>query len=308
MDKKPLLTVITVVYNLIDANREKYFIQCLESVHNQSYKNIEHIVVDGASDDGTLELLKKYAEKGWIKYISEPDESIYEAMNKGAHLAQGQYIAFLNSDDFYSNLEGIEKCIERLKKTNADCSYAKIKMIDENGQNPFKHHFFMTPDITVVFTSMPFSHQSMIVKTDVFKKLGLYDLSYKSASDYDFLLRMFLNKCSFVYCNLTLATFRIGGFSYQDNNISISEVATFYQKYYSKYSYISIETAENIFRHKVLSIKMIYNLLPYFDSWHKIKFICYQLIVSLKPIRRCFLQFRFNGHEKLLRILGKRII
>lgn len=308
MNEKPLITVVTVIYNLINADRESFFRQCLESVHNQTYEHIEHIVVDGASDDGTIDLLKEYANKGWIKYISEPDNSIYDAMNKGAKLAQGKYITFLNSDDFYNNPKGIEKCIEKLEKADADCSYAKIKMIDENGKTPFKHHYFITPDITVIFTSMPFSHQSMIVKTDVFKKLRMYDLSYKSASDYEFVLKMFFNKCSFVYSNLTLATFRIGGFSYQDNDISIKEVAAFYQKYYSEYSPISIETAENIFRYKLLPLKIMYSLLPYFSNWQKIKFICYQFKVSLKPIRRFFLQFRFNGHEKFLRILGKRFI
>jgi len=79
----PLVTIVTITFNLIKAGREKTFRQCLESVHNGTYKNVEHIVIDGASKDGTLDLIKEYANKGWVKYISEPDSGIYDAMNKG---------------------------------------------------------------------------------------------------------------------------------------------------------------------------------------------------------------------------------
>ena len=103
----PLVTVITVTYNLIKGKREKFIIQCLESVHNQRYSNIEHIVIDGASDDGTLPLLKKYESLGWIKLFSEPDTGIYDAMNKGILKANGKYVSILNSDDFFHNPEGI---------------------------------------------------------------------------------------------------------------------------------------------------------------------------------------------------------
>lgn len=98
----PLVTVITVTYNLIKGKREKFIIQCLESVHNQRYSNIEHIVIDGASDDGTLPLLKKYESLGWIKLFSEPDTGIYDAMNKGILKANGKYVSILNSDDFFT--------------------------------------------------------------------------------------------------------------------------------------------------------------------------------------------------------------
>lgn len=308
MDKKPLITVITVTYNLVNAKREDFFRQCVESVHNQTYENIEHIIVDGASDDGTIDLLQEYADKGWIKYISEPDKSIYEAMNKGAVLAQGKYITFLNSDDFYNDMEGVEKCIKKLEKTNADFSYAKIKMIDEFGKNPFKHHFFVTPDIAMVFTSMPFSHQTMIVKTDVFKKLGMYDLEYKSASDYDFVIKMIFNRCTFTFCNFTMATFRIGGFSFENNELSLNEVASFYKKYYSKYSNITHEYAKSIYIYKLLPLKLFIGLSSYLGPINKLKFCFYQLIKTLKPIRRFFFQLRYNEHEKLLRVFGIKLI
>ena len=95
-EKFPKVTIVTVVYNLIENGREQYFRQCLESVHKQLYQNIEHIVIDGASNDGTIDLLEEYNKKGWIKYYSEPDTGIYDAMNKGIEKATGKYIVFLN--------------------------------------------------------------------------------------------------------------------------------------------------------------------------------------------------------------------
>lgn len=307
MNEKPLITVITVVYNLIKAKREEFFIQCLESVHNQSYEKIEHIIVDGASDDGTIDLLKKYADKGWIKYISEPDTSIYDAMNKGANLAQGKYITFLNSDDFYNNMEGLEKCVKKLEKTNTDFSYARAKIVDESGNNPFKQHLYENPNIAMVFVSMPFLHQTMIVKTEVFKKLKMYDLTYKSASDYDFVFKMMFNGCSYTFCNFIIATFRTGGFSIINNELSLNEVAMIYKKYYSPYSPITIEYAKNIYTNRFLSFTLIKNLLPYFNLKNKIKFICHQIKIRFKYMRRFIFQFRFNKNEKTLRLLGIKI-
>ena len=121
---QPKVTIVTITYNLLEANREKTFRQCVESVHNQTYENIEHIVIDGASNDGTIELLKEYADKNWLTYYSEPDTSIYNAMNKGLAKATGEYITFLNSDDFYHNLEGISKTVKTIVNSNADFVYS----------------------------------------------------------------------------------------------------------------------------------------------------------------------------------------
>ena len=131
LESKPLVTIVTITFNLSKAGREKYFRQCLESVHNQTYENIEHIVVDGASVDGTAELIKEYADKGWIKYISEPDKGIYEAMNKGVKMADGKYITFLNSDDYYNEKTGVEISVKALEESGADFSYAPVVNLDE---------------------------------------------------------------------------------------------------------------------------------------------------------------------------------
>ena len=130
----PLVTVITATYNLIKSKREKFIIQCLESVHNQHYSNIEHIVIDGASDDGTLPLLKKYESLGWIKLFSEPDTGIYDAMNKGILKANGKYVSILNSDDFFHDPEGIAISVRLLEENDADYSYADARVLKKLGR------------------------------------------------------------------------------------------------------------------------------------------------------------------------------
>jgi glycosyltransferase involved in cell wall biosynthesis len=117
MDNNQKVTVITVSYNLIENDREETFNDCLKSVHSQTHKNIEHIVIDGASTDGTIDLIKKYADKGWITYLSEPDRGVYDAMTKGVNLAKGEYIYFLNTDDKFFDDLVVEDVLKVFKKS-----------------------------------------------------------------------------------------------------------------------------------------------------------------------------------------------
>lgn len=103
-DEKPLVTVVTVVRNAIRDGRQEMLEQCIASVRSQRYPNIEHLVMDGASDDGTTDMLDRYQKLGWLKYYSEPDSGMYEAMNKGIRKANGKYIVFLNTDDYFTML------------------------------------------------------------------------------------------------------------------------------------------------------------------------------------------------------------
>ena len=112
------ISIITVCYNIIDSGRKQYFKQMLDSVKEQSYDNIEHVIIDGASSDGSVEYIKHLIKDDQrTVFVSEPDTGIYDAMNKGWRLAKGDYIAYLNSDDFYHNLS----CIEHVVKSIIEC-------------------------------------------------------------------------------------------------------------------------------------------------------------------------------------------
>lgn len=207
MSDFPIVTVVTITYNLIKNNREKYIRQAVDSVHNQSYKNIEHIIIDGASNDGTLEIFKDYP---WLKVYSEPDKGIYDAMNKGVKKALGKYIVFLNSDDFWHDPEGIEESVKYLEQNNADFSYAPYCYLDEND----KFSGYLYPSIEAFFLRMPFCHQTMLTKTELVD----FDTRYKSSADYDFVLRLILSGAKGVYVPLNFTSYRWIGFSSGHNN------------------------------------------------------------------------------------------
>ena len=118
-----IVTVITTTFNLVKNGRVDFFKQCVESVHSQDYQYIEHLVIDGASSDGSLEIIREYEQKGWLTCISEPDKGIYDAMNKGIRLAKGKYIAFLNSDDFWHDSHGVSESVKALEANQASMAY-----------------------------------------------------------------------------------------------------------------------------------------------------------------------------------------
>jgi len=210
MMKNIKITIITITYNLKKAGRENTFRQCVESVHNQTYKNIEHIIVDGASTDGSLDLIKEYAKKGWITYISEPDSGVYDAMNKGLKLATGDYIAFLNSDDYYHDTSGIQAVVDTFLSSKADFCYGTCNFVTESGD----FYGVSKPVIGSFYAHMPFSHQTLFVDTDLMRKIGGFDSdNFKNAGDYDFIIRLCLSGATSCECSLNFVSYRMGGLS-----------------------------------------------------------------------------------------------
>ena len=198
----------------------------INSVKNQTYDNIEHIIIDGGSNDGSIEL---YKELG-LKYISEKDNGIYDAFNKGVNLAKGKYINFMNSDDFFCNSKAVELSVKALEKTNADFSCAKASIIWSNGCVKT-----MKPKMHYVYFRMPFCHQTMFCKTDVIKKEGFFDLNFKSASDYDLILRLVLRHYKYVTLKENIVTFRYIGESAKNVRLSVEEQLEILKKNYGSY-------------------------------------------------------------------------
>ena len=208
MKEQPLVTIITITFNLILNNREKTIRKCIESVNKQSYNNIEHIIIDGASSDGTLDLLCDYENKGWIKVFSEPDEGVYDAMNKGIEKANGEYIAFLNSDDSYCDFEAVEYIIKAFKKTDAIYVFGNANCIAEDGSCiPWVGNLQALP------YAGNYCHQTLFVKTDIMRKLGGFNTSYKVSSDSDIMIRLFKEGYDYCAINKTYIEYNYGGLS-----------------------------------------------------------------------------------------------
>lgn len=209
MKKKPLVTIITATSNIIKNNRKNTFIQTVESVKAQTYKNIEHIIIDNASDDGTIDLCKQYK----LKIFSEPDSGIYNAFNKGVQHANGKYIIFLNSDDYYHDIHGISKCVKTLEKESADICYSECFFtLNENDK------YVYPANIYAIFFQMPFCHQTVMTKTCILKEFP-FDESYNIIADYKWLLQIFMTKrFKFVKTNTNFVFFRFNGEALKDLN------------------------------------------------------------------------------------------
>lgn len=207
----PKVTIVTATYNLIKNGREKFFRECVESVHHQTYTNIEHLIIDGASTDGTLDLIKEYEQKGWIKYLSEPDQGMCDAMNKGIQKATGEYIAILNSDDWYTE-NAIELSVQKIIEENADYSYAITNMLSRDGKKLIRKWEVPLFHFAFCFMGTPFNHESMLLKKKIYEGLNYYDWKqYDTIADYDLILKLILNDYKGVYVEKAILNFRMDG-------------------------------------------------------------------------------------------------
>ena len=253
-DAHPLVTIITPTYNILNANRAKFFAQTVDSVQKQTYDNIEHIVIDGASTDGTLNVLEEYRQKGWIKYYSEPDKGIYDAMNKGILKAKGKYVVCLNSDDFYCDNQAIEWLVKKAEENDADVSYGNAWRVSAKGTN-IKEIWNGRLTFYPLFGSMP-CHQAIMVKTEVMKELGLYDLQYRVSADNNFMVRMIQHNKKFIHVNANIVVFRDGGFSVSHLTLSEDERIKGFYKEYGQYHHLTPLDCSNLFGYNYCKLSL----------------------------------------------------
>jgi glycosyltransferase involved in cell wall biosynthesis len=206
------ISIITVCYN-----SEKYIKYAIESVINQTYTNIEYIIVDGASKDKTVDIIKSYGNK-IAKFVSEPDKGIYDAMNKGIKMATGDVVAILNSDDFYANTTVIENIANAFTDNSIDGIYGDLLVVFRENTDKIKRKYeadkFQLKSLE--YGIMP-GHATIFLKRYVFEKYGLYKTDYKIAADFELLVRMlYTHKIKIKYLPQIVIKARTGGVS--DNN------------------------------------------------------------------------------------------
>lgn len=197
------VSIVTVSYN-----SAKTIEQTIKSVINQTYSNIEYIVIDGGSTDGTVDIIKKYEDR--IAYwVSEPDDGIFDAMNKGIKIATGEVVGIINSDDWYENnaveIVAREFCCDK----NMDILVGNVYYRDYHGNIlDVRRNGSLDKYVKKV---MPINHPGMFVRREVYRAYGGYDVEFPLASDYEFICRMYKLGCIVNYNKYILSNFRENG-------------------------------------------------------------------------------------------------
>lgn len=203
------VSIITVCYNAA-----KTIEDTIRSVLSQTYDDIEYIIVDGASSDDTLGIIKRYKDR-IATVISERDSGIYDAMNKGIEAATGDIVGILNSDDFYISNEVISKMVELFETKKVDSVFADLVYVRPDDLQKVVRYFDSSKfDIEkFAFGLMP-AHPTFFVKKEIYERFGYFKTDYKISADLDIMMRfLYTNKISYFYLNEPIIKMRLGGVS-----------------------------------------------------------------------------------------------
>lgn len=207
MSKK--ISIITVCYNSAQTIRDT-----IESVLAQDYPNLEYIVVDGASTDSTMAIVREYGDKIAV-VISEPDKGIYDAMNKGIAAASGEIIGILNSDDFYAASSSVSRLVRQMEESGVDTVYADLVIVDAVDTKRVVRYYnsgAFSPK-KLRYGWMP-AHPTFLVKKSLYDKYGGFSLKYRIASDFEMVARLlYMARASYAYLPEVVVKMRAGGVS-----------------------------------------------------------------------------------------------
>ena len=209
---KPTISVITAVFN-----RRKTIEDAVRSIQSQSYKDVEHIVVDGGSNDGTLDILRSTLS-GNFKLISAIDDGIYDAINKGVSLSSGEVIGLMHSDDFYADSEVLNDVAKLFSISAIDIVYGDLDYVSKDDPKHIVRRW-VSGEFSrnhLKYGWMP-PHPTLFVRKKVFERIGGYSQKYKISGDYEFILRLFSADLKSSYLARPIIKMRTGGIS----NLSI---------------------------------------------------------------------------------------
>lgn len=196
------ITIITVSYN-----SEKTIKDTIESVLNQTYQNFEYLIIDGQSKDSTLDIVKSYKDSR-IKLISEKDKGLYDAMNKGIKLATGDIIGIINSDDVLYDNNVFQTIVDNYD-LNTEILHGNVQYFNEDLTQVIRDYVPGEKNKDYWCGA----HPSMYIRKEVFEKIGLYNINYRIAADYDFMVRCNVNNIKYKYINKYFVKMRYGGAS-----------------------------------------------------------------------------------------------
>ncbi len=243
---EPKLSVITIVYNNV-----RVIERTMLSVLNQTYSNIEYILIDGNSTDGTKEIISKYKDRIAV-FLSEKDKGIYDAMNKGLALASGEYVLFMNSGDEIFDTETVQKVFA--SADDADIYYGETEMFDDDWQSIGQRRHKAPERFTweSFRFGMSVSHQAIYIRKSLTET---FDLNYQLSSDIDWIIKAAKKAQKIVNTHLYVAKYMVGGMSKTKHQQSLKERFQIFTKHYG--------LLPNIFNHFLIAGKLAFYYLKH---------------------------------------------
>lgn len=246
---KPIFTIITVCYNSEDTIEKT-----ISSVIEQSYEKVEFVIIDGGSNDRTVEIIKKYKNdsKNKITFLSEKDNGIYDAMNKGIKLAKGDWVNFMNSGDTFYSSNVLEELAYKIGEKE-EIVYGKTNIVYNNYEK-----IVDSKPIANIWKGLNFCHQSAFVKAELFQS-NLFDTSYKLASDFDLFYNFYNENKNFMKLDMIISNYDFSGIS-TNNSLKVAkeykDISLKYNTNFIKKSYFFLKII------KVRVVAFVKNILP----------------------------------------------
>lgn len=282
---RPLVTIVTITKNIIEAGRKEMLEQCIKSVANQTYSNIEHLIIDGDSSDGTLNLLSKYGDS--LRVISSRDKGVWDAMHKSIEKTRGEYINFLNSDDYFCNNDAISIAVEKMTTSSARWFYSEAKILSQNGLlSDFPSSTFG------VFGCMGIVHQTVFIEKELLVMADPFTAPCMSKENYMMML-LLINKFNVAYSTEALVHYREGGFSFYEYGSECQVKAEIFKKDFAKYFYDLVGFRNGLTEKECYDIiGFPHKKMPY-QTLRKMRFIPFTY--------RAGLFFKYRGLRQILK-------
>ncbi|MEE1883902.1 glycosyltransferase family 2 protein [Pedobacter flavus] len=244
------ISIITVVFNA-----ERYIKSCMQSVVNQTYNDVEYIIIDGGSTDKTLEIINSF-NGAKFKLISGKDNGMYDALNKGIKYATGEVVGFLHADDFYASNTIIEEIAQFFLKNSSNAIYGDLNYVHPDSFKVIRKWVSNTYSLKNIEQGWMPPHPTLFLKKQIYIEIGGYSLAYGSAADYEFILRLlYTYKVKADYFPQLIVNMRTGGMS---NANIVSRIKAFYN------DYKALRTHQVPFSFLVVFLKKFKKIVQYF--------------------------------------------
>ena len=265
---EPLISIITTTHNIVEKGQADDFNLMVTLLDMQTYPKIEHIVIDNASTDETIELLKDYKNKGYISFYSEKDTNKFDGYNKGLLRAKGKYITFLSCDDFLHDITALQDLVKTMELSGADFSFSPSYC-----RHPEDFVFLYMPSMFNVFQVMPCPRQCMFFKRSVLEKENGFDTKFKYMADFDLMIRLVMKQYKPVFFSQNYVTYKLGEKLYKEPHLGDNEAKMIFLKNYRSLYPLNEEILDRMVRYSELPQELIEKFATRFPEEDKQLFV-----------------------------------